>query len=288
MSEELCKHCGMKPLKECSGSHIPIDGNSCKECPNMRLARMAETIRGRMTPEMLRIPHVANSPLYTPRKKTETAPSVDRTKDNLYIRGLTRRGLLAHLKLVLLCQPLRYHMIDDAFILEVFLGKQQYSNKPKDVRDAIRTFNSITDLVGSDFDLVIITLGIQSYKNISSPSQLLETLKRRRDIYDRATWVLEPPGSNWSYSRDDNVEEYLAKHFEVVELESDLEDPVEEILISDDSEGIATLDTYDPTPPVPTPKKRRIQIEATPNLSDFEDLVTGNMSQTKKFKGRRY
>lgn len=255
----------------------------------MRLARIAEAIRARMTPEMLRLSHAKDSPLYRPRKKGEAAPSVDRTKDNLHIKGITRRGLLAHLKLILLCQPLRYHLIDDAFILEVSLGKQQYNNRPKEVREAVRTFNSINDLIGSEFDLVVITVGIQSYKNISSASQLLETLKRRRDIYDKATWVLEPPGSNWHLSRDDAVDEYLAKHFEVIELESDLGDTVEETLFSGPSDDAVTLADYEEPPKHSLPKKRHIQIEATPNLSGFDDLVAGNMSRSKsKFKGKRF
>jgi hypothetical protein len=181
----------------------------------------------------------------------------------------------------------KFTLVDDALILEVSLGKQQYNNRPKEVREAIKTFNSLTDLVGSEFDLVIITLGIQSYKNIASSSHLLETLKRRRDIYDRATWALEPPGSNWHFSRDDAVDEYLAKHFDVVELESSLTDPVEESLVSDLSEGDHTIASYDPAP-IAFPKKRRIQIEATPNMADFDDLVKGNISQPKKFKGRHY
>jgi hypothetical protein len=258
----------------------------------MRLFRMAATIRGRMTPEMLKITHVTESPLYVPRKKGETEPSVNRSCDNLYIKGITRRGLLAHLKLIVICQPLSYHLIDDAFLLEVYLGKQQYTNRPKELRETLRTYNSINDLIGSEFDLVIITVGIQSYKNVSSPSQLLEALKRRRDVYDRATWILEPPGSNWHLSRDSDVDQYLKDHFEMIELESELCDPEEEALI--EFEDITpSLNDYEEV--TQKPKKaskkaspRRIVIEATPNLADFDDLSEGNMSKPKYYKGGRY
>jgi len=259
----------------------------------MRLSRIAGVIRSRMTPEMLKVPHVTESPLYTPRKKDETTPSVNRLGDNLFIRGITRRGLLAHLKLMVMCQPLKFSLIDDAFILEVSLGKQQYNNRPKDLRESIRTYNSINDLIGSEFDLVIITVGIQSYKNVSSASQFLETLKKRRDVYDKATWILEPPGSNWHLSRNDDVDKYLEAHFELVEMESELCDPEEEVLIESEDAKPESLDDYEETPLVqerPTPKKKatvkKVLIEAPPEASsDFADLSEGNISKPKSYKG---
>ncbi len=261
----------------------------------MRLFRMAASIRGRMTPEMLKVTHVTESPLYIPRKKGEVGPSVNKSGDNLHIKGITRRGLLAHLKLIVMCQPLSYHLIDDAFLLEVYLGKQQYTSRPKELRETLRTYNSINDLIGSEFDLVVITVGIQSYKNVSSSSQLLEALKRRRDVYDRATWILEPPGSNWHLSRDADVDQYLEDHFEMIELESELCDPEEETLIEFEDMTSASLNDYDETPlvqkPATTSRKkppaRRIVIEATPNLSDFDDLSAGNMSKPKPYRGGR-
>jgi hypothetical protein len=145
---------------------------------------------------------------------------INRTKENLFIRGVTLGGLLPHLRLVFACLPIRYKIVDDSRLRDVFVGGESYTSKAKALRDQRESNNVIADLVGKDFDLVIIRLGVLGYKNIAAAGVLREALMVREGLA-KATWLFEDsdPTIRWEHSRDLDVESYIEKRFKNVNLE---------------------------------------------------------------------
>jgi hypothetical protein len=84
----------------------------------------------------------------------------------------------------------------------------------------MQTFNTLADIVGRDFDLVIIRLGHLGYKNVAMPGILKDALMLR-EVALKPTWLIDSPQSpftmgHFAYSED--VYEYIKNRFEVVEV----------------------------------------------------------------------
>jgi len=203
----------------CQGSGVlPVEGDdtTVQQC----ICSYSRALKAHLGAEIATAPLIQQSPLFAGGPPGEP-PKLDRTRDNLFLKGYWR-DLLSHLKWSLGCKgPMfRYRMMTDEKLKAVWLGAESYVTKAKSRRDEVVTYNSLNDLVGPDIDLVIIRLGFLGYKNIAMPGILKEALMIR-EFACKPTWLVEVPTSifgpgHFSYSEE--VEEYVAAHFEVVNL----------------------------------------------------------------------
>jgi len=204
--------------------HVNGDDSRVQQC----ICSYAKTLKAYLGPEIAAAPTVTRSPLYAVGEKG-APPSVDRTKDNLFIKSYWS-DLLPHLKWTLACKgPMfRYRVVTDEKLKTVYLGGESYGQRSKEVRNEIVTYNSIGDLVGPDLDLVVLRLGFLGYKNVAMPGILKEALMLRESAL-KPTWVVEVPSSVFGpghFSYNEDVANYIERLFDVVNLvrERDVQD----------------------------------------------------------------
>lgn len=208
MPDDLCPKCGMVPIAGCEGrGHIPVgeDGLEMRLCRNL----FAKALRQHLGPEIANVQHVAISPLLQRGK-------IDRTGDNLFIRGCTWEGLLPHLKLVLANKGLffSFRVVTDQQIKTIYVGDEH-----RKVRSADQPYyNSVGDFLGEGFDLVIVRLGYLGHRNRAAPGALKESLLVR-DALNLPTWVVEDPDYPWRHSCNEDVEQYLEERYEELTLD---------------------------------------------------------------------
>jgi hypothetical protein len=219
--EVLCARCGRQPVAACLSGSIRVDEYTARECPNLKLVRVDTLLRSRLSPDLYEAPRITESPLYTPGKNRGEPALINRTKENLFIRGVTLGGLLPHLRLVFACLPIRYKIVDDSRLRDVFVGAESYTSKTKALRDQKESNNVVADLIGKNFDLIVIRLGVLCYKNIAAAGVLREALMVREGLA-KATWLFEDsdPTIRWEHSRDLDVENYVKPRFQDVWLEA--------------------------------------------------------------------
>lgn len=212
MAEPVCEVCG-------GAGVIPIDDLNVREC---RCARK-RAIRAYLGPELCAVPTPPGSPLFVhvPNEDPE-----DLTKKNLVIRGYWT-DVMPHIKWALGALAdrsagtfPRYTILTDERLRTVYVGAESYGSRAKSKRDDMQTFNTLADIVGSDFDLVIIRLGHLGYKNVAMPGILKEALMLR-EVALKATWLIDSPQApftvgHFAYSEDGY--EYIKNRFDVVEI----------------------------------------------------------------------
>lgn len=209
-----------KPIcVRCRGSGVlPIEGDdtTVQQC----ICSYSRALKAHLGAEIATAPLIDRSPLFVPGPPGEP-PKIDRTRDNLFLKGYWR-DLLSHLKWALGCKgPMfRYRLVTDEKLRNVYLGKEAYATQAKARRDEMVTFNALPDLVGPEIDLVIIRLGFLGYKNIAMPGILKEALMIR-EFACKPTWIVEVPTSIFGpghFSFSEEVFEYITDHFETLNL----------------------------------------------------------------------
>lgn len=228
---DVCDRCGFKPKEGCVNGFMVDDGaNMARLCRNLTVKNHMEASKERIGPEIFDAEKITTSPLYVPREKADSLspPSVDLTSKNLHIQGVSWNGFKPHLRLVLLCKPrLTFKVVSDVRLKDVYLGGESAKNRSGREKELKENNNIISDIVGKDYDLVIVQLGLMGYKNISAPGVLKEALMHRVEILGKPTWLFETadPTITWRHSRDEDVAYYISQKFRVVELESSDQTP---------------------------------------------------------------
>jgi hypothetical protein len=196
-------------------------------------------LRQKLGPEISSSTHVSKSPLFQMQKGCP--PTVDLTNKDVFI-DCPWPNLLPHLKWVLGCKGLNFsfRIVTDQQIKNVYVGNEQYKNKPKGSRDSEEVFNSLTDLM-EGHDLVILRLGFIGYPNKAAAGALLEALMIS-EAAGSTVWVVHDENRPWFHSRDAEVEEYIRARFEEVEVEPI--DPGEDYENPDDLDlGMSVVDS---------------------------------------------
>jgi hypothetical protein len=168
------------------------------------------------------------SELYRPILDKETGKTEgDRTEENLFIKG-TWAITCQHLRWVLSAKRLyspgfTFEIVTDDRLVRVWLGMEAYKNRSTEVRNSIKTNNSLLDLL-SDASLTIIRLGFVKH-NKAAPDVLYEALKVREDVY-KPTWIVEGAKAAFvfghcAYSND--VNDYIQSRFKIIDLGGDVE-----------------------------------------------------------------
>lgn len=199
------------PCAKCGGSgHILVDDLHVRQC----LCSFVKDMKAHMGLEIAAAPVLDVSPLLV-------LGGDDLTEECLFIKS-TWWDLLPHLKWVLFHKGLRfrYRITTDEKLVTIFLGKEAYNARARGKRDETETFNSLADLIGEDFNLVIVRLGYLGYPNKAAPGVLKEALMLRETM-GRPTWLIESPDSIWgeghrSYNQE--VGDYVLERFREVAI----------------------------------------------------------------------
>jgi len=236
----ICPKCGHPTRPGCNGhGYVEVDELTNTLCPNFR----AILISRRLGPELWNVRHAPSSPLF--QMETGKEPTVDLTGKNLFLR-CPWPNLLPHLKYALGCKvlgnsttpPLRFTIITDQQIKNVYVGNERYNQRSFREREDRPTLNSLTDLV-TDYDLVIIKLGYIGHQNKAAAGALKETLLIRAAM-NKPVWLVEDPRHPWNYSHDPDVGDYISTRFKDVPITP--ADPGEDYVDPEDNLGMETTD----------------------------------------------
>jgi hypothetical protein len=182
--------------------------------------------------------------------------------------------------------PIKYKIVDDGRIRDVFVGSESYTSKAKALREMKESNNAIADLVGREFDLVVIYLGKLGHKNVAAAGVLREALMVRESL-GKPTWLFEDrdPTVRWEHSRDIDVEQYIEKRFTTVDLEAGGPSAEVENHISVDEEEDTREAPSEHYAHVPQEERGAASlIDESPSGDDAFDSLTGGSGGTKKKK----
>src|SRR5574343_414299 len=205
----------MAVCPQCNGSGwIPVDDTSRRKC----ICAYAKELKAHLGTDIALAPTLAQSPLFVPGGE-------DLTVEDLFIK-IDWATLLPHLQWALTFKTPAFKFcsdVTDVRLLEVYLGKESYGARAKSVRDDVSTYNSLADIVGGQFDLVIIRLGKLGYPNKAMPGILKEALLLREAL-GKATWLVETPNSifgpgHFTYSPD--LHAYIRERYTVIAIEGE-------------------------------------------------------------------
>jgi hypothetical protein len=251
---EICPRCQVPMVPECKGrGFIPVGGDTVKQCPNL----YARQLKQHLGLEVSRVQHVTSSPFLKLGKPSEP-PEVDLTDKNLFIKGCPWKNFLPHLKWVLGCKGLLFffRVVTDERLKNIYVGNEDFRSRPKSTRNDVQTYNSMADIIGDDYHLVIIKLGYLGYKNVAAPGVLKEALSIREALH-KPTWLLEDPSHSWNHSYDPDVGHYVDVHFQEIDIEASADPGVESmnvgIVVDDhnDEEIVARSEPHVFTPQRP-------------------------------------
>lgn len=187
--------------------------------------KIAEYMTKHLGTEIAKAETIYESPLYELAEKSGDLPPLDRTKENLHIKGLSWAALLPHLKLCLWPKGIffNFRIVTDEKIKTVFVGAEAYNQRSRSKRDDMVTMNSLNDLLGKEYDFVIIRLGFLGHSNRAAAGSVKEALMIR-DVEQRPTWVVEEPCSPFGpdhFTYSDDLAEYIDRNYKTVEFKGD-------------------------------------------------------------------
>jgi len=244
----ICAKCGKAPVEGCEGrGYVPIgdDDNTVQTCVNIYRKQLA----AHLGPEFQGVPHTSKTPLIK-LNPSGGPPLVDLTSKNLMIH-CTWAGFKPHLKYALAVKGLNFYwrIITDERIRNVFVGSESYKARSLKDREAVSTYNNLSQFAGADWELVIIKLGYLGYQNRAAAGALKEVLLHRASL-NKATWILQDSSKSreWIHSRNDDVEEYIREYYRDIQIEAaptDYEDPEPE----EEDVGIVVDDDEPPSDP---------------------------------------
>ena len=209
MVDEKVKECPFG----CGGAGvIMVDDLNVRECK----CSYARRLKVHLGPEIAGAPNVeGESPLFWPPDET------DLTAKNVVIRGYWT-DVLPHLRWALGAKgPLfPFKILTDEKLRTVYVGAEAYTSRARAKREDVETFNSLNDIVGPQWDLVLIRLGFLGYKNQAMPGILKETLMLR-EVSLKPTWIVESPQAPYApghFAFSEETFDYIHRRFEQVEI----------------------------------------------------------------------
>jgi hypothetical protein len=201
---------------------VDEEGNT-KQC----VCSFRADCRKRLPPEIAGATPVKETPLLKIGGPGEVF--ADLTTENLFIKGYWE-DLACHLLRVLTFKMLHnlmypFQILMDTQLRDIYVGSEAYTSRSRKNRDEIRTYNSLSDAIGVDKELVIIRLGFLGWHNKAMPGILKEAIRIRRGV-GKATWLIEEPNSIFGpghFSYDPEVAEMISQQYSVIEIASTVE-----------------------------------------------------------------
>lgn len=268
----------------CDGAGFLYDEESFTRIPCN--CKVAEYMVKHLGPEIARAATIYSSPLYEFGAKSGDPPKVDRTKENLHIK-CAWSDLLSHLKLCLWPQGIffNFRVVTDEEIKTVFVGAMAYNQRAKSKRDDLVTYNSVNDLLGKEWDFIIIRLGHLGHANRAAPGAVKEALMIRATAL-KPTWLIEEPNSPFghgNYTYSDELAEYIDQNFKTVALKRPDDDRVYDQRGYRGAEEVeGGVEDVTPAEPLVRPKVRVYEPPQSEIRTD-EDLILDSSPPRRKF-----
>lgn len=197
----------------CDGSgYVVIDDLHTREC----MCSYAKRLYAHLGPEIGGAPRLeGSSPLFWPQDE------VDLTTKNVVIKGYWT-DVLPHMRWVLGSKGTMFHykILTDEKLRTVYVGAEAYTSRARSKRDDLETYNTLADIVGAEWDLLVIRLGFLGYKNVAMPGVLQEALMLR-EVALKPTWLIESPQAPFApghFAFSEEGFEYIQRRFEVIEI----------------------------------------------------------------------
>ena len=268
MAEPVCEKCG-------GAGFITIDDLNVEQCKCFK----KKAIRAYLGPEIYAAPTPVGGSLFF--RHVQGKEPVDKTRENLVIRGYWAQ-VLPHLKWALAAKADRsqgmfpkYSVITDERLKTVFVGAESYNQRARSKRDDVQTYNSLADIVGAEYELIIIRLGNLGHKNIAMPGALKEALMLR-EVALKPTWLIDDPHNPFvpghlAYS--DDVYDYVSNHFEYVDISNEV---VGESAVPVDVEDMSSTPEEEAEEVVVAPpqKVRRMPVSTEVSVDKSSDAIS--------------
>ncbi len=134
---------------------------------------------------------------------------LDRLDDDLFIRA-SHQQFLAHWKRILREQEFTFfwRLVTDSKMRDIFVGNDE-------------KFHALSSLVRNP-ELLVIRMGVLSYKNVAMPGLILEALKIRQ-FEDKPTWVVNDPDNPFKKGHlawSGELEYFLEQNFDTIVLKN--------------------------------------------------------------------
>ena len=217
-------------------------GQDSKQC----ICAFTKNLRRRLGDELATCrPVLHTSPLYEASPKGGE-PVVDLTSTNLFIK-CRWRYFKPHFRLAAMNLLERssfiwnWQFVTDERIKSVFVGNEAYVSKSRKKREDSSTFNGLSDLLGQDYNLIVIRLGFLGYANRAMAGALKEALLIRESL-GKTTWVLEEPNSIFGpghFSWSAEVAEYISARYKILDLVSEEDDSTDDDYEENAPRGVA-------------------------------------------------
>lgn len=275
---------------ECSGAGFRMkDEDTQVECTRMYVRKMG----ARLGPDLQSVRSVPDSPLFVPGD-----PAVDLTEKNCQIRGYWN-DILGHLKWAFICkfnlvglERFYFQVVTDQRLLNVWLSNEAYQAKARKKRDEESTFNSLPDLIGEMYSLVVIRLGFLGYPNRAMPGVLKEALLLRQ-ASSLPTWIIEEPDNLFAsdhLSWNPEVGDYVHRQkYTLIDL-SGTETPGMHLDNDTGLRAVVETELVKPEPNLitrPIPTKREPPAPAKSSEFDSDPLLGGGTSSFKRSYSKR-
>lgn len=281
-------------IAECGGRGFTLTGDSISNpCRHITARQVRDCLGYEISSSTM-----VKSPLFV--KGADNSIASDLTLQNLRINVSQWTDLLPHLKWTLGHKILAsktglfpFRIVTDQRIKSVFCGDEQYKSRPASIREDVRTFNNLEDLLGDDIDLAIIKLGYLGHKNKAAPGALMEALLIRETLR-KPTWVVVDDARGWEHSRSQEAEDFFTRFDEIRIGEStSVAEPEERraapggIIVDDgDDEPIIPVQQLSrPKKPRPAPEPEEPVYQERPASDSFLDGNSGNKFKRKDKKG---
>lgn len=282
------------PDKDCllcggAGHRIEVESDRMVFCTCVYWKRVGL----RLGPEIAMAKLIQESILYQPAVDHGAPPVVDRTKNNLLLKGWWS-ALLSQFKWSFICkfntvglEGFSFQVITDEKLRNVWFGKESTQARTRKQRDEVVTFNTVEDLIGGNYSLAIIRLGFLGWKNQAMGGILKEALMVRQALR-LPTWLVEEPDSpfmegHYTWSRD--VADYIRDRFEIVDIAGGGPTADDEPGLAVDDETPVAIETKRSPRPKPSPEPR-VEREVVP-MADDPVLTGGGWGGGKSFKKRK-
>ena len=274
-STPLCKTCG-------GAGKTLVEGcdNDWKQC----VCAFTRSLRTKLGPEISTAKLVTETPLLK--------GSVDLTKENVLLKA-DWTLLTGHLKFVLMQKNYEHglhfycNILTDERLKTVWVGDEAYKAKSRKKRDGVESHNTLADIVGPNYDLVLIRLGFLGYPNRAMPGILKEALMIRQGAA-KPTWLVEdpefPPFTQGHHAWNQEVGRYVVERFKEVSLLSTEAKFASSYFPETPSKGMVLSDE-DAFPPPPWDSKPSYGGSKPSYGHDLDESIVGRSTKPKKRRG---
>jgi hypothetical protein len=216
----------------------------------------------------------------------------DLTKVNLFITT-SWNAAAPHFKITLANKGLFFYtkVTTDEEVKRVFVGATSFKSLTLEQREIVEVNNSLDELAGSHYDLVILQFGVISHPNKAAANCHLELLRMREALH-KPTWLWIPPDMSFEalhvYSSE--LDLYIDKHFRKISFDATAfpADPPRRRITAEEQSAIADSDEPPQEENALVPEETYDEGQRTPEEATDDSMDLPGMGAEIRKKGKQY